>query len=93
MKLPLLPLRSYCNGQSLPMGWPVSPSGRLPSQLNTSHGSKTARPRGGAGVSSPSYLLVTIQIGGRVFSRCDVTPFIGPVFMRVGGLDHAAAPG
>ena len=70
MELPLLPLRSYCSGHSLPMGWPVSPSGRLPSQLNTSQGSKTATPSGGDGVSSPAYLFVTIQIGGRVFSRC-----------------------
>ena len=52
------------------MGLPVSPSGRSPSQLNTSQGSKTATPSGGDGVSSPWYLFVTIQIGGAVFARC-----------------------
>ena len=70
MRLPLLHLGSYCSGQSLPMGLPVPPSGRSPSQLNTSQGVKTATPSGGDGVSSPSYLLVTIQIGGAVFARC-----------------------
>jgi hypothetical protein len=35
--------------------------------------------------------LVSISGDGGLI-QTDVTPFIGPVLMRVGGRDHAAAP-
>jgi DNA-binding phage protein len=43
---------------------------------------------------SPSFdtVLKVIAALGLKLSAGDVTPFIGPVLMRVGGRGHAAAP-
>ena len=46
MRLPLLPLRSYCNGQSLPMGSPLSLAGLSASMWMTIHGRERGNPSG-----------------------------------------------
>jgi hypothetical protein len=44
------------------------------------------------GVRYPQWFLLLVAVLG-ILSGSDVTPFFGPVLMRVDGRGHAAAPG